>query len=115
MNLQLKRVYEPPSPVDGLRILVDRLWPRGISKAEARADLWMKDIAPSTELRIWFSHDPNRWNEFRSRYFVELRQKEELIATIREKARVERVTLLYGAKDLEHNHAVVLAERIRRA
>jgi uncharacterized protein YeaO (DUF488 family) len=115
MNLQLKRVYDPPSPVDGLRILVDRLWPRGISKTEAHADLWMKDIAPSTELRIWFNHDPNRWNEFRLRYLVELRQKEELIATIREKAQAETVTLLYGSKDLQHNHAVVLEERIRRA
>jgi uncharacterized protein YeaO (DUF488 family) len=115
MNLQLKRVYEPSSPVDGQRILVDRLWPRGISKAEAHADLWMKDIAPSTELRIWFNHDPKRWYEFRTRYLVELRQKAEVIATIREKAEAETVTLLYGAKDVEHNHAVVLAELIRRA
>lgn len=114
MNLRLRRVYEAPSPADGLRILIDRLWPRGMSRAEVQADLWMKDIAPSTELRMWFSHRPDRWNEFRSRYLAELLHKTELIGMIREKARSGSVTLLHAAKDEQHNHAVVLAERIQR-
>jgi uncharacterized protein YeaO (DUF488 family) len=108
-RIRLRRVYDPPSPEDGLRILVDRLWPRGLSKAEAALDRWMKDIAPSTELRIWFGHDPDRWPEFRRRYTAELQQNAG-VDELRELARQGRVTLLFGARDTEHNDAVVLRD-----
>jgi uncharacterized protein YeaO (DUF488 family) len=91
-----------------MRILVDRLWPRGLSKERARVDLWLKDIAPSTELRKWFSHDPNKWSEFQTRYRQELKSKADLVAILKEKAAKGPVTLLFGAKDEEHNEAVVL-------
>jgi len=91
-----------------MRILVDRLWPRGLSKEKAQVDLWLKDIAPSTELRKWFSHDPGKWTEFQARYRKELKSKAELLAELREKAAKGQVTLLYGAKDEVHNEAVVL-------
>jgi uncharacterized protein YeaO (DUF488 family) len=108
-RIRLRRVYDPPSPEDGLRILVDRLWPRGLSKAEAALDRWMKDIAPSTELRTWFGHDPDRWPEFRRRYTAELQQNAG-VDELRELARQGRVTLLFGARDTEHNDAVVLRD-----
>ena len=94
--------------MDGKRILVDRLWPRGVSKAEAKFDKWFKDVAPSTQLRKWFGHDPERWTEFRRRYRAELASHPEMLNDLRRLARQETVTLIYGAKDQEHNEAVVL-------
>ena len=107
-NVKTKRVYEPPSPDDGARILIDRLWPRGISKAKAALDEWFKDIAPSNELRKWFNHDPARWAEFQRRYDAELKEKATLLATIKKHAKTKPVTLLYSAKDEQHNQAVAL-------
>jgi uncharacterized protein YeaO (DUF488 family) len=111
-NVKLKRAYEPPSPEDGRRILVDRLWPRGISKQKAALDRWMKEIAPSTELRKWFDHDPKRWTEFRRRYAGELREHSDLIAELRSLAREGTVTLVYAAHDETHNDAVVLRDML---
>jgi uncharacterized protein YeaO (DUF488 family) len=110
-RVALKRIYEPPSPADGRRILVDRLWPRGVSKAKAHIDVWMKDVAPSTELRRWFDHRPERWPEFRRRYIDELKSNPSLRA-LRDMAAAEPVTLLYAARDTTHNEAVVLAEQL---
>lgn len=107
-HLQLKRAYEPASPADGMRILVDRLWPRGVSKEKAALDDWMKDIAPSTELREWFGHDPDRWPEFQRRYKAELRQHTQELDHIRSLAKKHTVTLVYSAHDEEHNDAIVL-------
>ena len=107
-NVRLKRAYEPPSPEDGTRILVDRLWPRGVSKAHAALDEWMKDIAPSTELRKWFGHDPAKWDEFRRRYAAELRQHADLLEQLRALAQKGPVTLVYSAHDEAHNDAVEL-------
>jgi len=114
MTLQIKRAYEPASPQDGTRILVDRLWPRGLTKTEAKIDLWWKDVAPSAELRKWFGHDPAKWQEFRSRYQAELQGEPEWLSSIREKAKQGVVTLVYAAKDQEHNHAIVLREQLER-
>ena len=108
MKFEIKRVYEEPGRADGTRILVDRLWPRGLSKQRAQVDIWLKDIAPSTELRKWFGHDPNKWTEFKTRYRKELKSKADLIAILKEKAAKGQVTLLYGARDQVHNEAVVL-------
>ena len=113
-RLRLKRVYQPVAPEDGVRILVDRLWPRGLSKADAAIDHWMKEVAPSTELRRWFGHDPGRWSEFRRRYREELRQSTSRLDRIRGLARDRTVTLLFGARDEEHNDAVVLREVLLR-
>jgi uncharacterized protein YeaO (DUF488 family) len=113
-DIRLKRVYEPPAPEDGVRLLVDRVWPRGLSKEKAAVDHWMKEIAPSAELRKWFGHDPDRWPEFRRRYMEELRQHMALLDQIRELASERRVTLLFGAHDQEHNDAVVLMELLTR-
>jgi uncharacterized protein YeaO (DUF488 family) len=107
----LKRIYEPYDPADGKRILIDRIWPRGISKTEAKIDLWMKEIAPSPELRKWFGHKRERFQEFSKRYVTELEteeQKQRLVRELMAMAKKEKVTLLYGAKDQEYNHAVVL-------
>jgi uncharacterized protein YeaO (DUF488 family) len=109
-DIQLKRAYEPPAAGDGLRILVDRLWPRGVSKAEAAIDRWDKDIAPSTQLRQWFGHDPRRWDEFRRRYTEELHQHAAMLAELRELAGQAPITLVYSAHDEAHNDAVVLRE-----
>ena len=106
----IKRVYEKPSPVDGFRILVDRLWPRGLTKEKASVDLWLKEIAPSTALRKWFGHDPDKWNEFRKRYLLELDQNKEQVILLNEHLKCGTVTLLYGAKDQDHNEAVVLRD-----
>jgi uncharacterized protein YeaO (DUF488 family) len=111
--LQLKRVYEPAARTDGHRILVDRLWPRGLTKEKAAVDEWMKEIAPSTELRRWFAHDPDKWPEFQKRYRLELRGHADLIREIARQASRGRVTLVYGARDEAHNEAVVLAAVIR--
>jgi uncharacterized protein YeaO (DUF488 family) len=106
--LSLKRAYEAPSPHDGFRVLVERLWPRGVKKADAALDLWLKDIAPSPELRKWFSHDPAKWEEFCRRYWAELAGREEAVNLLKEKLRQVRITLVYGSKDEEHNGAVAL-------
>jgi len=107
-NIRLKRAYEPPAAGDGTRILVDRLWPRGVKKAAAAIDMWAKDIAPSTELRQWFGHETDRWEEFRRRYVAELEQKPDLINELRALARRGQITLVFGAHDQTHNDAVVL-------
>lgn len=114
MSLQLKRVYEKPAKTDGTRVLVDRLWPRGLTKQRAAVDLWLKEIAPSTELRKWFGHDPEKWKEFRSRYRAELKSHPDEVRLITSKAREETVTLLYGARDQEHNEAIVLQQFLAR-
>jgi uncharacterized protein YeaO (DUF488 family) len=106
--IRVKRVYEEPSPQDGARILVDRLWPRGLTKERAAVDLWLKDVAPSTELRKWFGHDPAKWKEFQVRYRKELRKKKDALKLLRQKSEESTVTLLYGARDEEHNAALVL-------
>jgi uncharacterized protein YeaO (DUF488 family) len=111
-NVKLKRAYEPPAADDGMRILVDRLWPRGISKERAAIDQWMKEISPSTELRKWFCHDPARWNEFRRRYAKEVRQNTDLLDQLRSLARQGPITLIYSAHDEEHNDAVELRHLI---
>jgi uncharacterized protein YeaO (DUF488 family) len=107
-HLRLKRAYEPAEPKDGVRILIDRLWPRGVSKTKAALDDWMKEIAPSTTLRQWFSHDPARWMEFQRRYKAELREHRQELDHIRALAKTKTVTLVYSAHDEEHNDAVVL-------
>jgi uncharacterized protein YeaO (DUF488 family) len=107
-NVRLKRAYEPPEKADGTRILVDRLWPRGVSKAEAELDEWIKEIAPSAELRTWFGHDPARWNEFRRRYRAELARNSDRLKDFRRRAREGPITLVYSARDEIHNDAVVL-------
>ena len=110
MKIKVKRVYENPDKDDGMRILVDRLWPRGLTKEKARVDLWLKDIAPSTELRKWFGHDPSRWNEFRERYREELKKNKKTISLLKDQLKKGAVTLVYGARDEEHNDALVLRE-----
>ncbi|MDZ7657704.1 DUF488 domain-containing protein [Fodinibius sp.] len=105
-----KRIYEDYSEDDGYRVLVDRLWPRGVSKEEARLDKWCEEIAPSTELRKWFDHDPNKFEEFANRYKAELTEKGDLIDHLLKNSREQLVTLLYAAKDEDHNHALVLKE-----
>lgn len=112
--IKVKRIYDPVSPDDGKRILVDRLWPRGIKKNEAEINEWLKDIAPSDGLRKWFSHDPNKWQEFKNRYIKELKNNSELIERLKAVAKKEKVTLLFSAKDIEHNNAVVLKEVIEK-
>ncbi|RNC66343.1 MAG: DUF488 domain-containing protein [Desulfuromonadales bacterium] len=111
--VRIKRIYDPPAPEDGKRILVDRLWPRGIARDEARLHEWLKEIAPGNELRKQFCHDPERWEEFRASYRRELEANAELLDRLRKLAREEMVTLLYAAKDEEHNNAVVLEEMLR--
>jgi uncharacterized protein YeaO (DUF488 family) len=106
--IRVKRVYEPPSAGDGTRVLVDRLWPRGLSKERAAVDLWLKEIAPSTELREWYGHDPARWEEFRRRYRAELSGKQDLIRTLKEKTRQGTVTLVYSSREQQLNNAVAL-------
>ena len=113
-RLRLKRVYEPAAADDGVRVLVDRLWPRGLTKEKAAVDHWMKDVAPSSELRTWFGHDPDRWTEFKRRYKAELRQHKDLLDDIRKLTKQGTVTLLFGARDEAHNDAVVLLEILTR-
>jgi uncharacterized protein YeaO (DUF488 family) len=110
MPLQIRRVYDTPHKDDGLRILVDRLWPRGLTKEAAAVDQWCRDCAPSSELRKWFAHDRAKWDEFRRRYFAELASREEFLEPIRTLSGRKRVTLLYAARDLQCNHALALME-----
>ena len=111
MPVKIKRIYEPAAPEDGQRILVDRLWPRGVAKAEAHIDLWLKDVAPSADLRRWFGHKPERWAEFQKRYLAELKDN-PAFEDLRRLARGKPTTLLYGARDETHNQARVLADRL---
>jgi uncharacterized protein YeaO (DUF488 family) len=110
MTTRTKRVYEEPSDADGIRVLVDRVWPRGLSKERARVDHWLKDVAPSAPLRKWFNHEPAKWEEFRHRYFAELDENPEPARALFRIARRKRVTLLFGAKDEDHNNAVALKD-----
>lgn len=110
MKIRIKRVYEQPDKHDGRRILVDRLWPRGLTKEKASIDLWLKDIAPSTALRKWFGHDPDKWEAFKERYLAELKNNSEQIRLLKQELDKGDVTLVYGAKDKEHNEAVVIQE-----
>ena len=112
--IKLKRAYEKPARDDGERILVERLWPRGLTKLQAKVDLWLKDVAPSTELRKWFGHDPDRWDEFRRRYQKELRSKEDQIKLLKRKAKAGTITLIYAARDEEHNGALVLKQFLQK-
>ncbi|HEU4634373.1 MAG TPA: DUF488 domain-containing protein [Flavisolibacter sp.] len=114
MEIKLKRVYESPAKEDGTRILVDRLWPRGLTKQKASVDIWLKEIAPSTELRKWFHHDPEKWKEFKKRYRQELKSKGEQIKVLKRELKTGTLTLVYGAKDEEHNEALVLRELLNR-
>ena len=114
MDVRLKRAYEPASPTDGYRVLIGRLWPRGVSREDARLDGWEKELAPSATLRQWFGHDPGRFEEFRRRYIEELRSQRPGLTALRRRARDGILTLVYSAHDAQHNDAVVLAEVLRR-
>ena len=113
MTTALKRVYDPPENSDGVRLLVDRLWPRGLTKEKARIDLWLKEIAPSSELRRWFAHDPKKWPEFQARYKDELKSNSGPLAQLKTEAAHGPVTLLFAARDVDHNEAVVLEKILR--
>src|SRR5215467_5728324 len=112
--VRIKRVYELPSRTDGERVLVDRLWPRGLSKRAATVDAWMKEVAPSHTLRKWFHHHPERWTEFQRRYRAELRRHRDELTVLRRKAQRGTMTLLFGSRDVEHNNAVVLKSLLER-
>jgi len=112
--IKLKRAYEKPARDDGERILVERLWPRGLTKLQAKVDLWLKEVAPSTELRKWFGHDPDRWDEFRRRYQKELKGKDDLIKLLKRKAKAGTITLIYAARDEERNGALVLKQFLQK-
>jgi uncharacterized protein YeaO (DUF488 family) len=114
VDVRLKRAYEAPTPSDGHRVLVDRIWPRGVSGERAAIDEWDRDLAPSDELRTWFGHRPERFDEFRRRYLEELRGRRDRLAELRRRARAGTLTLVYSARDAERNQAVVLAEALRR-
>ena len=114
MDVRLKRAYDPVAATDGYRVLIDRIWPRGVKREEAHLDEWARELAPSTELRTWFGHDPARFAEFQRRYTDELAHQEEKLRELRRRARDGTLTLVYGARDTEHNDAVVLAEILRR-
>ena len=113
--IQLKRAYEKASSSDGQRILVERLWPRGVTKQRAALDQWLKDVAPSPQLRKWFGHDPARWEQFERRYWKELESNPEAVDLLKRKARQGKVTLVYAARDQEHNGALALKEYLERA
>lgn len=112
-HISIKRIYEAPAKSDGVRILVDRLWPRGVSKEKADIDYWFKDVAPSTDLRKWFNHNPERFDEFKKYYLDELKQPNQELEQIKEILKTKNVTLLYGAKDPKINHSVVLANFLK--
>jgi uncharacterized protein YeaO (DUF488 family) len=114
MDIQVKRAYDQPAALDGTRILVDRVWPRGVKKEELNIEEWMKDIGPSNELRKWFGHDPDKWDDFRERYFQELDRQPELVDRLCQIARHDRLTLVYGAKDESNNQAVALREYLQK-
>jgi uncharacterized protein YeaO (DUF488 family) len=114
MSIRIKRIYDPPSPQDGFRILVDRLWPRGLTKEKARVDWWVKDIAPSNKLRKWYGHDPEKWGEFKRRYYEEIGSQQEPLELLLKKAEQGTITLLYGSKEEKLNNAVALKEYLER-
>ena len=114
-GVEVKRIYDSPAVADGYRVLIDRLWPRGISKRGAALDVWLAELAPSTALRSWFHRDVTRWSEFARRYRAELRAQAPLLQALRQRARQQRVTLLYAARDTRVNHAVVLRDVLRRS
>lgn len=114
MDIRLKRAYEPAATSDGYRVLIDRLWPRGVSRERARLDEWERELPPSTELRQWFGHEPSRFEEFRRRYVEELRSGRPRLTELRRRARKGTLTLVYSARDTEHNDAVILAQVLRR-
>ena len=111
--IKLKRVYEKPLKEDGIRVLVERLWPRGLTKERASVDLWLKDVAPTTELRKWFGHDPAKWEQFCKRYRVELEQRKDAVNLLKQKSKVGTITLVYAARDEKHNSAVALKEILK--
>jgi uncharacterized protein YeaO (DUF488 family) len=115
MKISIKRIYDPPSADDGKRILVDRLWPRGLSKQKAKVDEWLKDVAPTAELRKWYGHDSSKWKEFKKRYKKELSEKDKIIESLIHDALAGKITLLYAARDRMHNNAVVLKEFLLEA
>jgi uncharacterized protein YeaO (DUF488 family) len=112
--IYLKRAYDAPSSGDGLRVLVERLWPRGVSKAKAKIDLWLRDVAPSTELRKWYNHDVEKWPQFRKRYTAELKEKGDLLTLLKHRTTEGPVTFIYAAHDEQHNSAVVLKEYLEK-
>lgn len=114
MRINIKRVYEKPKKNDGIRILIDRLWPRGLSKEKAKIDLWLKDLAPTTELRKWFNHDPTKWTEFKKRYLKELKKNKKAINELEVQIKKRKATLIYSAKDVEHNNAVVIKDYLEK-
>lgn len=114
MPIDVKRAYDPPAASDGHRILVDRIWPRGVAKEDLLIDAWLKDVAPSDGLRKWFGHDPEKWGEFKKRYSTELEQHAEALEQLLERAKAGHVTLVFGARDTEHNNAVALKEELER-
>ncbi len=114
MEINTKRAYELPSQSDGYRVLVDRLWPRGLKKSELKINRWFQTVAPSSELRKWFNHDPARWTEFKKRYFAQLREQEDELHNLLEQAGSGPLTLVYGARDEQHNHAEALREYLHR-
>ena len=114
MKIEIKRVYEEPRKEDGFRILVDRLWPRGLTKEKAKVDLWLKEIAPTTELRKWFAHDSEKWAGFKKRYLAELKENKEALLRIEQEMKKGNVTLLYAAKDEAHNEAQVLLNKLKK-
>jgi uncharacterized protein YeaO (DUF488 family) len=114
VSIHLKRAFESPSKEDGYRVLVDRVWPRGIKKEDLSVEIWLKEVGPSTELRKWFGHDPERWEEFRKRYFRELERHREEISALAEKARKGRVTLVFGSREQKYNNAAALKEYIEK-
>lgn len=113
-RIHVRRAYDPPGAVDGRRVLVDRMWPRGVSKQDLKADDWLRELAPSTALRQWFGHEPERWDGFRERYFRELDANPDGLEALRAHLRAGRVTLLFGARDEDHNNAVALREYLLR-
>src|SRR5579884_2309961 len=114
LHIAIKRAYDSPEPSDGKRVLVDRLWPRGLSKERAHIDLWLKDLAPSNELRKWYGHDPEKFEEFRRHYEAELANKQDALEQLREMARHEQVTLVFSARDVEHSNVAVLLDVLKR-
>jgi uncharacterized protein YeaO (DUF488 family) len=114
MSIGLKRAYDPPDRSDGYRVLIDRIWPRGVTKDRLEVDAWLKEVAPSTDLRKWFGHDPKKWDEFKTRYARELEPHAAALGQLVEKARAGRVTLVFGARDAEHSNAAALKEHLER-
>jgi uncharacterized protein YeaO (DUF488 family) len=114
MSIALKRAYEPPSPGDGCRILVERLWPRGVAKQDAKLDLWPKDVAPSTDLRRWFAHEVDKWEEFKRRYFEELDARPDVLIPVRERVEAGPVTFVFASRETRYNNAVALREYLER-